>query len=201
MLVNFFIAGRDTTAILLTWTAYLLSQHPDIENKVVAEIDEVFQGKEPDFESLDKLVFLKAVLDETLRLYPPVPQNAKVAVEDDVLPGGINIPKGTIITYKTFALHRLTALWGKDATEFKPERWLSPELRAKMHPYQYIPFHAGPRLCLGMKQAFYEAKLLLTLLYQRYHLTTVPDHIVTYKKALTMPTKYGLQMYIHRRVK
>jgi len=144
----------------------------------------------------------------------------------------------TIITYKTYALHRLTALWGEDAAEFKPERWLSSEFRAKLHPYQlsfppfsslkkifvgwrfsycrYIPFHAGPRICLGMKQAFYEAKLMLTLLYQRYRLTPVPGHTVVYKKgksvclflkipyllfqiALTMPTKFGVKMYIQHR--
>lgn len=145
-------------------------------------------------EALNKLTYLKAVQDETLRLYPPVPSNMKTAMKDDVLPNGYVIHKGTEVAFNTYTIHREEKYWGSDALEFKPERWINPT--QKIHPFQYFPFHGGPRLCLGMKMAYIEASLLTALILKRFSLQLVPGHPVEPKPAITMPAKYGMKMYV-----
>eukprot|EP01087_Luapelamoeba_hula_P020945 TRINITY_DN722_c0_g1_i1.p1 TRINITY_DN722_c0_g1~~TRINITY_DN722_c0_g1_i1.p1 ORF type:complete len:545 (-),score=100.57 TRINITY_DN722_c0_g1_i1:97-1731(-) len=189
ILMNFVIAGRDTTAILMTWTVYSLCKHKDIEAKVMAEIDSVLQGCQPTWEDVKKLKYLRAVLDETLRLYPPVPANYKQAAEDDVLPGGYVIRKGTEVALNAYTIHRLEKYWGSDALEYRPERWLVDGFRQSMHPYQYFPFHAGPRVCLGKTMALTEAAILLASIYQKYTLQLVPGQNIVYALSLTMPAK------------
>jgi cytochrome P450 len=196
ILINFFIAGRDTTALLLTWTFYLLSQHPQELQKVEEEVEKVVGGGLPTYEHIHNMPFLQAVQKETLRLYPPVPCNLKEAVEDDFLPNGYFVPAGTHVQFNAYTVHRSKKLWGADAEEFRPSRWLEDDFEKKIHPFQYFPFHAGPRLCLGMNMAYIEARILTCMIVQRFRLRLRPGHPVAVKKAITMPARHGMQMLV-----
>jgi cytochrome P450 len=212
-LMNFFIAGRDTTALLLTWTFYLLSQHPRVEEKVLQEMREIIPSSEnfpqslsapedpaaieADYQTLRQLKYLRMVLDETLRLYPPaVPHNSKQAVKDDQLPNGCKVHAGQLVGYCNYAVHRLKRYWGPDAEEFRPERWEDPHVLK--HPYQFIPFQKGPRVCLGMDMAYEEVKLVMVMMMMNgnLRLRLDPTQRVTYLDTATVPAKYGMRMFI-----
>lgn len=142
---NFILAGRDTTAQALSWMFYLI--HRDSADKSVLqrlrdETEQVLQGTLPTYESTKLQKFAEACFYEALRLYPSVPKNMKTCVEDDVLPGGTRIYKGERIGWSSYAMGRSTAVWGPDAKEYKPERWLSGE---KPSQSKFVSFHLGPR--------------------------------------------------------
>jgi len=200
MVLNFLLAGRDTTAALLTWTAYRLAQNPDVDAHVLAEIVGTIPGPdaEPTFEQLGELRFLKQVLNETLRLHPPVPFNMRTAIKDDVLPNGMFIPAGTLgshahaqsgfsrvthmpvavhnsnraslgtdIGWNTYTFQQDPEYWGPDAHEFMPDRW-TQERAAQLRNFAFMPFHAGPRICLGQQMAYAEARVALVQVLRRF---------------------------------
>merc|ERR1711865_298319 len=127
MVLNFLIAGRDTTAHSLSWTFHLLLGHPEVEKRVLEEIEEVIGDKAVAYDDLNKLPFLQAVVNESLRLYPSVPLDAKKAIEDDTLPDGTFVQSGDVVVYNIFAMGRSKKIWGDDADDFKPERWLNKD--------------------------------------------------------------------------
>ena len=151
-LMNFFIAGRDTTSILMTWYIYFMCKYPHIEKKVFEEIDEIFPDEfEPTVDNLKQLKYLRNVLDETLRLFPPaLPIVGKVAQNDDELPSGIRVKAKQEVCYCNYSVHRDPKYWGEDVESFNPDRWEKP----LQHAFQYIPFQKGPRICLGMDMAY-----------------------------------------------
>ena len=165
-IVNIIAAGRDTTACLLSWTFFLLVRHPLVLHKLRKElISSLNPESNLTREDLRDLKYLQNVLKETLRLYPPVPVNIRVASTDTVLPTGggsdrkspILIPKGTAVGYSIYTLHRRPDLYGLDAELFRPERWDEPMPLLESETYSrwgYIPFHGGPRICLGSKSPF-----------------------------------------------
>lgn len=155
-LLNILLAGRDTTASLLSWAFLLLSRHPEKLDKLRSECLAAF-GTDPKsitFTGMKNVKYLQYVMSETLRLYPAVPLNARQANKDTVLPVGggkngdqpIAIMKDQIVFYSVYALHRLEELWGEDAHEFRPERW-----EGRKHGFEFLPFNGGPRICLGRK--------------------------------------------------
>ena len=149
-------AGRDTTASLLAWVFYILARHPDIHRKLRATILNDFGSfstpNNISFETLKSCNFLQYSISETLRLFPIVPVNSRKALKDTTLPlgGGLDglspifIPKGTIVDYNMYVMHRREDLWGADADEFRPERWIG-----KKHGWDFLPFGGGPRICVG----------------------------------------------------
>ncbi|KAF8929918.1 hypothetical protein BGZ58_008601 [Dissophora ornata] len=142
---NFILAGRDTTAQALSWTFYLMHRQQsdrDIVEQLVEETDRVLQGGEPSYESTKQQKFAEACFHEALRLYPSVPKNIKTCVEDDVLPGGHKVYKNEKISWSSWAMGRNTTIWGPDATEYKPERWMNGE---KPSQAKFVAFHLGPR--------------------------------------------------------
>jgi len=144
-LMNFVIAGRDTTAQALSWMFYLIhrsSARKEILEKLQEETDRILKGGYPTYETTKQQKYAEACLHETLRLYPSVPQNMKICVQDDVLPGGYKVYKGEKIAWSTWAMGRDTGIWGPDALEFKPERWLTGE---KPSSSKFVSFHLGPR--------------------------------------------------------
>jgi len=171
IIVNFLIAGRDTTATLLTWTTYLLAKHPDIRKKLLDEIKEL---DEHTFQKINKLEYLDWVLKESLRLYAPVPGVSRTALNDDVLPDGTRVPAGTGLRYHALHVHRSPRYWDQPLS-FIPERWKDQASIIK-NSYQYIPFHSGPMSCIGRKMATIEAKCMLILFLRTYDLETVPNH-------------------------
>ncbi|KAG0061694.1 hypothetical protein BGZ89_011242 [Linnemannia elongata] len=204
--VNFMIAGRDTTAQGLSWQFYLLMTHPRVMKNLVREIDIVLQGSHSyTYETMmHELPYLKAVFHETLRLYPPVPKNVKMAVDDDILPGGLRVYRGDVIGISSYCLGRNKNVWGEDAEQFVPERWLmdygalsgegakanaSPFGKFKAEsPYKFTSFNAGPRLCLGQTFATLEALVTSCMLLQRYDFKLVPGQApATPKPSVTIP--------------
>ena len=149
VMINLLLAGRDTTSQLLIWSLYMLSKNPEKEAKLAQEINSTLNGELPNYDNTKSMPYLKAVLDETLRLWPPVPLDRKTAVQDDVLPSGVKVKKGTILVWNLYAMGRMEEYWNR-ATEFLPERWLSEETKTKTEAL-FIPFMYGPRQCLGQK--------------------------------------------------
>lgn len=177
-LLNILLAGRDTTAGLLSFTFYELARNPDIFEKLKEEIYTAFGSgddariEDITFESLKKCEYLKWVLNEALRLYPSVPINFRVATRDTVLPHGggkdgqqpMYVGKGTTVAYPVFCTHRLQEYYGKDADVFRPERWAD----IRKIGWAYVPFNGGPRICLGQQFALTEASYVVTRLIQMF---------------------------------
>ena len=155
VVLNFVLAGRDTTAALVTWTLYRLMRHADVREACVREARDV-RG-DPGYD--DRLPYLHAVLLEVLRLHPPIPNDVKYATADDVLPDGTAVPKGTAVAYRPYVFGRHSRLWDR-ALEFDPSRWLHG-LRTLPLQYRFLAFNAGPRRCVGEQMALLEAKILL----------------------------------------
>ncbi|VVT54771.1 uncharacterized protein SAPINGB_P004254 [Magnusiomyces paraingens] len=181
--LNILLAGRDTTASLLSWIFYNLAIYPEIFAKLRAEILAQF-GDTPasiTFESLKQCTYLRYVINETLRLFPIVPGNGRTAIRDTYLPrGGVDpanpddyfgsrpvfVPKGTTVGYSVYMLHHNPYFWGIDAAEFRPERWSEP--RPNAHSWDYLPFNGGPRICLGQQFALTEAAYVVVRLLQTF---------------------------------
>lgn len=183
--LNFIIAGRDTTAQALSWTILLLSENPEVEAKLVQEIRETLNGRSPTYEEIKGMKYANAVFSETLRLHPSVPKNAKQAVKDEVLPDGVKVPKGCVVIWSPYVLGRTPSVWGPDAEKFKPERWL--EQTKIPSQFEYPAFHAGPRTCLGKSLAELEGVFVLVSLLGRYKLKVVPGQTIRYGNSLTHP--------------
>ncbi|KAL2069998.1 hypothetical protein VTL71DRAFT_14678 [Oculimacula yallundae] len=170
-LLNILLAGRDTTASLLSNTFHVLARRPDIWKKLRAEIDEL-QGIKPNYEKLRNMKYLKNLLNESLRLYPVVPGNARFANKDTTLPLGggpdgtspIFIPKGSVCAYSVYSMHRRKDIYGPDADVFNPDRW-DETLRPG---WAYLPFNGGPRICVGQIFALTEASYTIVRLLQEF---------------------------------
>ncbi|KAF8342228.1 cytochrome P450 monooxygenase pc-3 [Cantharellus anzutake] len=173
-IMNMLIAGRDTTACLLTFVIYMLSQHPHVLEKLKEEINRTIgHQKIPTFDDIRLMKYLRAVLNETLRLFPPVPFDLRYAIEEDILtsPDGTRyyVPPNTTVSYGIVTMHRAKSLWGDDALEFDPERWLDDRLRrVTENPFIFLPFNAGPRICLGQQFAYNEASFMIIRLLQTF---------------------------------
>lgn len=173
IVISFILAGRDTTSAALTWFFWLISKNPHVEAQILQEIQE--KSDVPIFEEVKDMVYTHASLCETMRLYPPVPVDSKIAISDDVLPTGTSLKKGTRITYHPYAMGRLEALWGPDWADFKPERWLqdgdgvnNKRSFVGRDPYTYPVFQAGPRVCLGKEMAFLQMKRVVSGVVKRF---------------------------------
>ncbi|GAB9470734.1 Cytochrome p450 [Globisporangium polare] len=205
IVVNFLIAGRDTTAQALSWFFYCLSQHPAVEIKIREEITGVIpelvsgESSTPSMEHSQQLVYLEAALRETLRLYPSVPTNIKQANKDVMLSDGtfIRNKEGAVIS--SYVLGRMPHVWGLDAKEFKPERWIDPSTGkiVAASAFKFNAFHAGPRMCLGMNLAMMEMKIVAAMVLAKFHLELVPGQHVTYDLSLTHPIKGELLMKVN----
>ncbi|RCH84922.1 hypothetical protein CU097_005150 [Rhizopus azygosporus] len=205
--LNFIIAGRDTTAQALSWLFYSISLQPRIEKKMIEEIekhitDELENDPSALYQAISEMPYLHAVFFETLRLYPSVPGNQKYALKDDIWPDGTHVKAGTYVSWSPYAQGRSTKVWGEDAKEFHPERWLDENGNLKRESAGKWPaFHAGPRICLGQNLATLEALVCVSMLLRRYQFTLVPNQTVTYDLSLTMPMKYGMKMFVGKRHK
>ncbi|KAK3158677.1 hypothetical protein QOZ80_2AG0140200 [Eleusine coracana subsp. coracana] len=211
--LNFILAGRDTSSVALSWFFWLVSTHPDAERAIVQELCAVLAASrgahDPaawlaapfTFEELDRLVYLKAALSETLRLYPSVPEDSKHVVADDVLPDGTFVPAGSSVTYSIYSAGRMKTVWGEDCLEFRPDRWLSAD-GARFEPhdaYRFVAFNAGPRICLGKDLAYLQMKNIAGSVLLRHRLAVAPGHRVEQKMSLTLFMKHGLRMEVRPR--
>ncbi len=192
--ISLLFAGHETTANALTWTWYLLSQHPEVERRLHVELDEVLAGQRPSLERLPHLPYSRMVLDEALRLYPPVHAANRKAVAADEL-AGYHIPANSIIAVCPYLTHRHPAFW-EQPERFDPERF-TPQRAAGRPQYAYFPFFGGPRMCIGKDFALMEAQLVLATVAQHYQLRLVPGHLVESEPLLTLRPRGGLPMTLH----
>jgi cytochrome P450 len=193
---TFLLAGQETTSLALTWTWYLLSQHPAARRRLEQEIDAVLGGRPPEYTDLANLPYTRMVIDEALRLYPPAWGFSRQALADDEL-GGFHLPRGWLAFVVPYVLHRLPAYWPNPDT-FDPERF-SPEQSVDRPKFVYLPFGAGPRQCIGNQFALIEAQLSVATLAQAYRLHLAPHHKVEPWPLITLRPRYGMPMMIERR--
>jgi cytochrome P450 len=194
--ITILAAGHETTAITLTWTWYLLSQHPEIARRVQEEVDAVLEGRVPTAADLARVPYTLQVFEESMRLYPSAPIIPRLTSKGATL-GGYDLPAGSRVLVNLFNLHRHPDFW-PDPEAFDPERF-APEKRKQQHRFAYLPFGAGPHLCIGKSFALLEAHLLLILIAQRYDLRHVPGHVVQNHATITLRPRYGMLMTIHPR--
>ncbi|MHB2017499.1 MAG: cytochrome P450 [Candidatus Xenobia bacterium] len=194
--MTLFLAGHETTANLLTWTLYLLSQHPEVEALLLEELRETLAGRAPAFSDLPRLTRLNQVVAESMRLYPPAWIISREVVEPfDV--GGYRMAPGRVLMMSPWVTHR-DARWYPEPQQFRPGRW-TPEFREKLPRFAYFPFGGGPRLCIGEQFAWTEAQLVLATILPHWRFTLAKDAVVTPLPVVTLRTRYGLPMQITRR--
>ena len=190
-----FMAGHETTANTLAWAWYLLSQAPDVEARLHAELDQVLGGRQATIADLPRLVFARAIIEETLRLYPPVPILPREALREETYQD-TRIPKGSLVLVVPWLLHRHRKLWDKP-DHFIPDRFMPGN--AAPSKFAYIPFSIGPRICAGMSFGQQEALLCLATLAQSFRLRLEPGREIKPVCRLTLRPEGGLQMRIEAR--
>jgi len=196
-IVIIFLAGHETTALALTYTWYLLSQHPEVEAKMHEELQRVLGGRNPVHDDLVNLPYTKMVLEESMRLYPPAPGLSNRAVLEDDEICGVKVPKGANVAVIPWVIHRHRLLW--DSPEkFDPERF-SPERSQGRHRFAYLPFGGGPRVCIGMALAMAEAQLILATMAQRFRLKLVSGQDIVLQHRITMRPRDGIKMILSPR--
>jgi len=198
LVLNFLIAGRDTTAQAMSWCLWNIMQHPDVEQNILEEAERTCGSGPLKYDMINKLDYLEAVIRESLRLYPSVPIDLKEAAADDVWPDGTRIARGSTVAYSAYGMGRSKKIWGEDAAEFRPGRWR--EMQAPPDAYTYTAFHAGPRECLGKRLAMVEMKALLLLIVKEVKLTlAVPADTIRPDMQLTIGMSSGLPCYVASR--
>lgn len=195
-LMTIFLAGHETTANALTWTWYLLSQNPEVETKLHAEIDEVLSGRLPSFEDVARLKYTEMVLAESMRLYPPAWALGRMALNDFEI-GGYVVPKKSLVLMSQYVMHH-DPRYFTEPSRFDPERW-SPEARESRPQFSYFPFGGGPRRCIGEGFAWMEGILLIAALARQWQMRLEPNHPVELKPVITLRPKHGMRMVVTRR--
>jgi cytochrome P450 len=194
--VTIFMAGHETTAQALTWVWFLVSEHPMVEARLHEELRNVLAGREPRHDDLSQLPYTRMVIEESMRLYPPAHTLAREAIRSDLILGH-TVPAGSAVIISPWLLHRKATLWPEPA-EFKPERFSAASSRTRQR-LAYIPFGAGPRICIGAAFALEEAMLILATVAQRYALRLKPGHPVEPLGLITLRPRYGMKMLLGRR--
>jgi cytochrome P450 len=190
--LTMFMAGHETTANSMMWIWYMLAQHPDVEHRLLEEIDTVLQGEQPTLATLRQLTYSKQVIQEVMRLYPTVWNMPRMVLEDDTL-DGYQLEKGSMLMVNTYGLHRHPDLWD-EPERFNPDRFANDPAR-----FAYLPFGGGPHVCIGNEFAMMELQLVLVQMLQCFRLRLVPDHVVKAKGKATLIAEGGMPMTIERR--
>jgi cytochrome P450 len=194
--MTIFLAGHETTAMLLTWTWYLLSQHPAVEAQLHTELDTVLAGHLPTVEEMPRLPYTRMVLAEAMRLYPPAWIIGRRALEAYAV-GGYVIPAASIVVLSPYITQH-DARFFPDPEVFDPQRW-TPEAAATRPQFAYFPFGGGARQCIGEGFAWMEGILALATIAQQWRMRLAPGHPVALKPLLTLRPKYGMRMILERR--
>jgi cytochrome P450 len=190
-LLTMLIAGHDTSTALLSWTLYLLGKHPEALNKSFAEVDTTLNGEPPTIEQTGSLRYVDRVLEEALRLYPPIHLGSRIAAVDLEFQE-YRIPAGTRVMYSIYLTQRLAQFW-EDRHAFNPDRFLN-----RPAPYSYLPFGGGARNCIGAMFAQVESKVVLARILQKYRLKLLRDKVYAHMGA-TLEPRPGVIMQVERR--
>ncbi|RDI60715.1 cytochrome P450 [Microvirga subterranea] len=197
-IVTFIGAGHETTANALSWSLYLLSQDERARARIEQEVDEVLDDGPVEPGHLERLVYTRAVIDEAIRLYPPAPYMSRAAIADDQI-GDLHIPAGSMVAISPYVLHRHRKLW-EEPDAFRPERFL-PENRGRIDRFAYLPFGAGPRVCIGASFSLQEAVIVLAAIVQSVRFELVEGHEVAPVQRITLRPSGGLPMRLTRRAR
>ncbi len=185
------LAGHETTANLLAWIWYLLSRNSMVEHQLNMEVTEVLNGRTPTFHDLYQLKYTKMVIEESMRLYPPVWLIPRKAIGQDEI-GGYYIPEGSEVLISPYTMHRHPNFW-ENPDEFDPKRFTSEQL-ADRPRYTYFPFGGGSRYCIGSSFAMMETQLVIAMIVQKYRLRLVSDYLVKPEPLLTLRPHHGILM-------
>ena len=193
-MITLLLAGHETTASTLSWTFYLADRHPEVWERLHAEATEVLGDRLPTYDDLNRLRYTGMVVEEVIRLYPPVWMLSRLAQSPDIV-GGYDIPAGSDVLICPYTLHRHPAFW-EEPERFDPERF--DHARAVDRPrYAYIPFGAGPRFCVGNNLGLLEATFVVAMVARELRLSKVPGYAVVPEPMLSLRVRGGLPMSIH----
>ncbi|XP_059300367.1 cytochrome P450 94C1-like [Lycium ferocissimum] len=204
IVVSFLLAGRDTVASALTTFFWLLNQNPQVIDEILAESSRVMGETEKatlaTFEEIRKMHYLTAAVHESIRLFPPVQFDSKFCQENDTLPDGTFVAKGTRVTYHPYAMGRMESIWGQDCLEFKPKRWLQDGVFKPQCPFKYPVFQGGVRVCLGKDLAIMEMKSVALALIRQFDFQVVTkDDTPKFMPGLTATVRGGLPVMVQER--
>lgn len=195
-MITIFIAGHDTTVSVLSWTLFLLGQHPDVARRLEHEVDTVLGDREPTYEDVASLTYTKQVLEEAMRLYPPAYGLTRKAVTDTTL-GGYFIPAGSVLFISPYVMHRHPAYW-EHPNRFDPDRFTKERCEQRFR-YTYFPFAGGPRTCIGIHLAMLEMAMILAMTVRAYTLALAPEFPVVPKPLLVLRPKDGVALRLRPR--
>jgi cytochrome P450 len=194
--VTLWVAGQTTVAAALTWTCYLLAQHPEAASALQRELATVLDGRRPTSQDLPRLRCTRLVLEESLRLYPPTWVTARAPAAADEI-GGHALPAHAVLLLSPYVLQRHPAFWEHPA-QFDPERFLPARTLGRPR-FAYFPFGGGPRRCIGQNLAMLEMLVVLAMVAQAYELRLVPGHPVAPEALITLRPRHGLLMTLRHR--
>ncbi|XP_077229663.1 cytochrome P450 CYP72A616-like isoform X2 [Tasmannia lanceolata] len=193
----FYFAGHETTKVLLTWTMVVLALHPSWQEKARAEVLQICGKSTPNFESINQFKIVTMILNEVLRLYPPIASQLR-HTDKRIKLGDISIPAGVDLLLPTILVHHDTELWGKDAEEFKPERFSAGVAKASKDQLAFFPFGWSPRICIGQGFAMIEARMALAMILQHFSFELSPSYTHAPCTIIALQPQHGAQIIIHK---